>query len=106
MERRRFRRKIVSLKAELISGGVSYLGVIENLSEEGIYMRIAPTKNAIDFVPGTKVELRFQPSSEETLNLPCSVKWAYKTPPHGLTTSIGMEIINPPPEYKEFLETL
>lgn len=106
MERRRSKRILVSLKAELISGDVSYAGIIENLSEEGIYMRTLPTKAATDFTPETKHELKFQLPSGETINLHCKVKWSYKTPPHGLTNSVGMEIIDPPPEYKEFLKTL
>jgi len=106
VERRRSKRKIVSLEARLVSGGVRLAGVIENLSEEGIYMRTAPTKSVIDFSPGTPLELSFQLPSGEMLNLHCNVKWAYKTLPHGLTNSIGMEIINPPQKYKEFLKSL
>jgi hypothetical protein len=115
MEKRRSKRKIVALKAEIVSGGKSYAGVIENLSEDGIYIITTPSKSSIDFALGTTVELKFQPPSEpkdilrssgETINLHCKVIWSYKTPPHGLTHSIGMEIINPSPEYKELLKTL
>ncbi len=107
MERRRSKRIILSLEAELISGDTSYDGLIGNISEDGIYMRTMPTKTSIDtFTPGTNFELKFQLPSEEKLSLHCIVKWSHKTPPHGLTYSMGMEIIDPPPEYKKFLETL
>lgn len=97
MERRCFKRTIVSFKAELLSDGISYAGIIENLSEEGIYIRTIPTKTSIDFTPGTPLELKFQRHSEGPLNLHlyCKVKWLYKTPPYGLTSSIGLEIIDP-----------
>jgi hypothetical protein len=108
MEKRRSNRIIVSLKANLISGDISYAGIIENLSEEGIYIRTFPTNISTDFRLGTPVELKFQRHTEEPLNLHlyCTVKWSYKTPPHGLTTSIGLEIIDPPLEYRKFYEEL
>lgn len=88
-------KKIVSLNAELISDGRSYSGFIENFSEDGIYMRTAPTKTPINFTLGTTLKLKFQPHSGEILCLSCKVKWLYKTPVHGLTNSIGLEIIEP-----------
>jgi hypothetical protein len=106
MEKRRSERKIVTLKAEIVSGDKSYAGVVENISEEGIYVITTPSKNPMDFTHGTMVELKFQLHSGEGMNLHCKVIWAYKTPPHGLTNSIGVEIIEPPAQYKEFLKTL
>jgi len=106
MEKRSLKRKIVTLKAEIVSCGKSYAGFIENISEDGIYMITAPTETEISFLTGTTLGLKFQLPSGGTQNLHCKVMWSYKTPPHGLTHSIGMEIINPPPEYKEFLKTL
>ncbi len=107
MERRRSKRIILSLEAKLISGDISYDGLIGNISEDGIFMRTMPTKASIDsFTPGTNFELKFQLPSEGKLSLHCRVIWSHKTPPHGLTYSMGMEIIDPPPEYKEFLKTL
>ncbi len=95
MEKRLSKRIIIGLKAEIISGDIICEGVIENLSETGIYVITAPTKSEIDFAPGTILEVKFQFLSGETLNLHCEVKWSYKTPPHGLTNRIGMKIIDP-----------
>ena len=96
MGKRLSKRIIIGLKAEIISGGISCEGVIENLSEAGIYVITAPTKAEIDFAPGTILEVKFQFLSGETLNLHCEVKWSSKTLPHRLTNRIGMKIIDPP----------
>ena len=105
MEKRRSKRIIVSLKAELISDGTSYTGFIENLSENGLFITTAPTKTAIIFTPEAPCEIKFQLPSGETLNLPCKIIWAYRTPPHGITNSIGLEIIDQHQKYIEFLKT-
>ena len=123
-------KKIVSFKVELISGSSSLAGFIENLSGDGIYMKTSPAKAAVDFTPGKIFEVKFQPLFgetlcntrvckyhntcivkfqplfEEALRLQCKIKWSYKTPPHGLTNSIGMEVIHPHPTYGEFLKKL
>lgn len=95
MERRRSQRINVGFNAELISEGISYAVVIENLSETGINVITSPAKNAIDFTPKTPLELNFQPQAGETLNLNCRVIWSHKVLPHGLTNRIGMEILDP-----------
>ncbi len=117
MERRHFNRKKVSLNVELISGDTSHLGFIENVSEEGLHLKTAPSRTEIDCTPGTILELKFQLPSKETLNLHCKVVWAYKTPHEGLTSSLkvdpapeyttmGMQIIDPPSKYKKFISSL
>ncbi len=107
IERRHTERTAVNLDAELISDGVSYAGTLENLSEDGIFIKTAHTKNAIDFTPGKIFQVKFQPSPGETLNLSCEAIWFYtETSSMGLIFSIGMKIINVPQRYKEFLEVL
>ncbi len=106
MEARRSRRVIVNLPAEIISGDKRFASSIENLSNEGAYVVTAPLKSFSDFATDTLLELRFQFPSGEKLHLHCKVKWSYKTPPHGYTNSIGLEIINPPLIYQEILKTL
>jgi hypothetical protein len=93
-------------KVELLADGTSYVGIVENISEKGLYMIVNPSKTSIDFTSRVKLELKFQLPSGESLNLPCQVKWSYKTPPHGLTYSMGMEILKQSPEYIEFISTL
>ena len=106
MEKRRSKRITVSLKAERISGDSNHSVFIENLSEHGICMTAAPAKTAKDFTPETIVRLKLQLSSDEILNLNCKVIWSHNTLPHGLTKSVGLEIIDPPPKYTEFVKTL
>ena len=106
-DRRRAKRIVIKLKAEIVTESQgSNIGYLENLSEEGIYMISVPANPMIDFQPGTTFDLKFQLSSGQKLNLHCKVKWSFKTPPHGLTNSMGLEIIDPPEEYKELLKTL
>ncbi|MBI4680203.1 MAG: hypothetical protein HY753_03050 [Nitrospirae bacterium] len=66
----------------------------------------APANPMIDLQPGTAFDLKFQLPSGQNVNLHCKVKWSFKTPPHCLTSSMGLEIIDPPEEYKELLKTL
>jgi len=117
MERRNSRRITVNLNAELISGSINQLGFIENISEEGLYLKTAPTRTKIDYTPGRILELKFRLPSKETLNLNCKVIWAYRSPHNGLTSSMGIDpppeytemgiqIIDPPPRYIEFVNTL
>jgi hypothetical protein len=94
----------------------TYTGVIENLSEGGINLRISPTKTAIDFSPKTTLKLQFQTLFKEIFNLHCMVKWSNETQrrigingigidPDLKFTSTGMEIIAPSSEYKKFIKT-
>ncbi len=96
MERRLSRRISVSFKTEIISGGTSYSGITDNLSEKGINIITSPAEPAIDVTPGTSLKLNFLTDNNEILNLQCTVKWSNKNSPFGLANRIGMEIIDPP----------
>ena len=126
MNKRRSRRKIVSINSELIpdfigEAGViedlpaygtkrikwyKFTGVVENLSNQGVYIRTFPAKVPIDYYPGTTLELKFQLLSGEALSLNCRVKWSIKIPPDDLTSRMGMEILNPSPNYNKLLKIL
>jgi hypothetical protein len=107
MERRLLKRVTHNLKAEYISGGMSYTGFIENFSEDGIFMRTAPTKTAIDFSSQTNSELKFQLSSGETFHIHGEVRWFHtEISSHGLIFRIGVKITNPSSQYIKFLKTL
>jgi hypothetical protein len=99
-------RIIARIKAVLTFEGVSYVGMIENISEHGLYMISLPIKHQIDFRPGSIHEMKLRTLPGKSVILHCNVQWAYKTPPYGLTNSVGMEILNPSPVYREFLGTL
>jgi len=106
MERRRSKRRTIRIAAEIIMGSVRCAGFIDNISVNGMYMRTSPEQTSIDVIPGTTFEVQLRDVPAEMLNLNCRVLWSYKNPPHGETYSIGMEIIDPPQEYKSFIDTL
>ena len=108
MEKRHNKRKPGIFKAEIISGGKSYSGVIKNLSESGAFVEIVPTEIVKDFIPGTKLEVKFQLPSGDNVNIGCEVVWLYskKFSPDGLKqNSIGVEIA-PSKKLNDFLKTL
>jgi hypothetical protein len=106
VEQRITDRIIVSQKVDIISGKKITQASIENISEQGLYMIIPNTGKDLIFKSGTIHELRFKPRNGEPFNVPCNVQWSYKTPPHGLTSSMGMEVLRKTPEYKQFLKSL
>jgi hypothetical protein len=107
MEKRRSKRIKVNLKAERISGDEKYGVFIENISENGIHIITTPSNTHKKYTPETDIDLKLCLSSGETINLHCKVIWAHlKVPPNGLTDSIGLEIIDPPLRYIEFVRTL
>jgi len=105
MDERRFKRIIVNIQAELLSVEKSMAVFIENLSEDGLYVT-APVISSFAFMTDMPVEIRFELPEGERLDLHCLVKWTYRTPPHGLTNSVGMTIIDPPLTYVETLKAL
>jgi hypothetical protein len=107
LERRRSPRVDFRVKAKSISKNKGYQGSIENFSREGI-MNTIPNGQVIEMLPGTTMGVSFQTPSGETLNLECEVKWIRHLPdlPFGMKHHIGMEVQNPPQEYKEFVEGL
>ena len=107
MERRCSKRIRVTLKAERISGDNKHGVFIENISETGIHMTTSPSKEHMKYVAGTDVDLRLSLSSGGTINLRCKVRWTcVKTPPDGLTDSIGLQILDPPAQYIELVRSL
>jgi hypothetical protein len=106
MERRRSKRLTVNLKAERLSCSKDCSVFIENLSETGIQMISAPAKNADLFVPGAPVDLRLKTGKGGVIHLKCNVKWSYDNSEEDLTNSVGLEIVDPPFEYKELIQGL
>ena len=106
MDARKHKRFIVSLEAELLFRDDHIACSIENISEVGIYLITSYSKAVTDLPPGTSLELTVKFPNGESQHLNCKVKWQYKTPPHGVTNSMGMEIVDPPHSYMESLKSL
>ena len=105
MERRRARRLTVNLKAERISCTKNCSVFIENLSETGISMITTPSNRNV-YEPGLGINIKLKLSTGDTIKLNCNVKWYYDNSSEDMTNSVGLEIVDPPVEYKEFLKTL
>jgi hypothetical protein len=105
MVARRTKRMRVNIKANMIAGDKRHASFIENLSEGGVLITAA-AKDATEFPPDTPIELEFQFHNGNIHHLNCRVRWSHMTPPHGLTKSIGMEIISAPEYFREALRTL
>ncbi len=105
MERRRSKRITVNLKAERISCTGECSVFIENLSEDGIYI-ITSRSNNYKYLPGTDLDLELELSNGEIINLNCNVKWFYNNSSEDQTNSVGLEVLDPPLQYKEFIKNL
>jgi len=105
-DRRRSKRVSVNLKAERLSCTKNCSVFIENLSEHGIHMITAPPKIPSIFKPGAPVELKLMINNGETITLQCNVKWSYDNSPEDMTNSVGLEIVDPPERYIEFVRSL
>ncbi len=107
MEKRRSERITDSLDVEIVAGGVSYTGLILNCSEEGMYMVTATTYDVVDIPASSKIELKCKLPSGEGIVMTCEVKWFQTKPsPYGVTFSMGMELLDPPEKYTDYLSTL
>ncbi|MHA2220243.1 MAG: PilZ domain-containing protein [Candidatus Hodarchaeales archaeon] len=96
----------VFLTGEFLINDKNVPALIENLSFNGIYMKLSPDNSFVDIPVGQVYELELKLSSGEVLNHNCTVKWSYKALPHKMVTCIGSEIMNPTQKYKEFLGSL
>jgi len=108
MERRQSRRHHVFITVEITTGGKIYSGVLGDISETGLYVRIRSADPGIKFTHGTVFDLEFKTLSEETLKLRCSLTWSYEIPivksPGRSAYNLGMEITETCPGYAEFYE--
>jgi hypothetical protein len=98
-------KKITSFRAKLISDKV-YPAIVENLSGTGLYIRASSNKPTSDLTPGKTLKVNFNSDSGEEISILCRILWSYKTPPYGITDSLGMEVIDPLSNYEEFYKTL
>jgi hypothetical protein len=98
---KRFSDRIpVSLEAEVVFNNARFDGKIENLSEEGIFIRIFPENGSADFQSGTVFKL-----TSETVSLDSRVVWSEVDAPGNGANNIGLEILEKPPLYDEYVKT-
>jgi hypothetical protein len=99
-------KKLVDFNARLIFGNKSYPSYIENLSNEDICLLVSQSIPLNKSFKGSECTLEFSNPSGEKMNLNCTVKCMYKTPPFGLTNSMVMEVNGPSAQYKKLLDAL
>jgi len=107
MKKRIFKRIPVRLEAYIFSGDKTYLGFIENVSEGGFqYLVISSVQTPLEFKPDKILQIYFQLPSGETLKLFCDVKWYIQNSPDNKTLTLGVQVLEPDPKFKEFIKTL
>lgn len=105
MERRKHKRLYFDVKAGITLGDKTYAGYIGNVSESGIGYLITSSVMLQGDVPTNEIiELNFETPEGKLLKLQCEVRWSKKGLFSGKTTSLGMRIIDPPPEYEQWLK--
>jgi hypothetical protein len=117
----------LNLDAKIIFGGIIYDGYIEGVfCEDAEYLMTFviniptetkagmrneshfkdPSRDGEDINLEKKVEVHFQTHSGVTIKLDCEVMWFSVSQYDYRTEIFGMEIINPPAQYKKFLKSL
>jgi hypothetical protein len=96
-------KKLVDFSARLTVGNQSYPSRIENISNEDIGLLVSQSMPLNQSFKGSECRLEFSKPSGEKMNINCTVKCVYKTPPHGITNSMIMEVKDPSAQYKELL---
>jgi hypothetical protein len=107
MEKRRFKRVRVNLKAERIAGHGKHSIFIENMSEYGIFMIIPRSDETKKFAIGRDIDLKLHLIKGGSIDLNCRVRWSCpEATEKGITDSIGLEILMPPEAYINFVRAL
>jgi hypothetical protein len=99
-------RVTVEIEAVIIfSHNKKFEVLIENLSDEGISLTFDAHEN-VDFKKGLTLDVEFQSSVGDFLNLECKIMRAQKIPHNNFTYNLGLKILDIPLEYEEFFKTL
>ena len=112
MEKRRSERIDVKIKVKVkISLDTkSFNGYIYNVSKEGLFLNVITASAEIltNLICGTRFELKLNTNKIKEITLPCEIRWTniYSESNFGIVYNIGVEILELPAEYKEFLMTL
>jgi hypothetical protein len=105
-DKRHSKRKMVSLSASLLNHDTPYSGLIDNLSEDGMHVRLTPSNTSKNLSLDSNLKVEFKVSARQSFLLSCRKRWAINTPPHGVVKSVGLEITNPSIDFKNFVKTL
>ncbi len=107
IEKRHSKRIPVRLEAFILTGEKTYMGSIENVSEDGFeYLVHSSIKAPEDFHFDKTVEIYFQIPSGEAVNMFCTVKWLSKGSSVDRPLTIGIKITEPSPKFKGLIQAL
>lgn len=107
IDKRVYKRYSVTLRAQVVSGGKYFDGIIANVSEEGLaYVMTTFIDASGGFVPRNGIELIFMIQGGVKFTLRCDVRWFLKPSDDKKGFIVGMKIIDPPEEYREWVRTL
>jgi hypothetical protein len=102
-------RKSVQFTTHLIVGDNRYIGNIINISTTGVAMYVNThfPEKTVDCKKGEILTLELQSPLGKSIKLKCKIRWLrFKHYSEGLTTSMGMEIINPPADFINLFNSL
>lgn len=102
-------RKPVQFHSHLLVGDHRYAGNIINISTTGVAMYVNThfPEKTIDCKKGEILILEVQSPLGKSIKLKCKIRWLrFKHYSEGLTTSMGMEIIDPPADFINLFNSL
>jgi len=105
------KRKAVKLSTNLIAAGKKHSGYIINISSKGVGMFVINTtfpESTINSTKGSILKLEVQSTLGVYLTLQCRIRWLRikKCASRGMTTSMGMEVVDPPPSFLKLFQSL
>jgi hypothetical protein len=109
MEKRDHSRKGINLlSASIHCDGNIYYGVVENMSERGILAIASSREESAPFLPEGIVKVDIYHSSHECKGLVCEIRWVHinKTPIHGLTYRMGLEVMEESSGFRNLLSII
>jgi len=102
--KRRHKRFVITLHAEVIIGDKTYKGMIGNVSEEGVSSTITTyIKTDEQFSPQKSIHLVFDLPSGDTVDLDCEIRWYLRPREQGPNLILGLYIVDPPSKYTEWI---
>ncbi len=102
MAKRFYTRIPVHLEGEIIAHGARCKAFITNISEYGLYARVPLAERERHNNLASCINVKLQLPNDESVDLDCTKRWAFQTSPGSLIENVGIEIIDPPQQYKEF----
>ncbi|NIO80756.1 MAG: hypothetical protein GTN53_09105 [Candidatus Aminicenantes bacterium] len=108
MKKRVSKRFSVCLEGEVIYKNKTYSAYMGNVSEKGVYVLITPVdvSKKPSNLPEKAVQLRFHIEQDTMINVICRKRWISTLSSRRSTKHMGLEIIDPPSEYKKYIQSL